>query len=86
MHQSPVGSSVTYLAPIDGIRRVAATGFNYRKHIAEFNMNTPTEPEVFLKATGSLCGPFDPVLRGPNPQAKLDWENGASDRHRSGSA
>jgi 2,4-didehydro-3-deoxy-L-rhamnonate hydrolase len=37
-------------------------------------MNPPAEPEVFLKAIGSLCGPFDPVLRGPNPQAKLDSE------------
>jgi len=73
-HLSAVDGSVTYLAPIDGIRQVAATGFNYRKHIAEFNMNPPAEPEVFLKAIGSPCGPFDPVLRGPNPQAKLDWE------------
>jgi len=31
-HLSAVDGSVTYLAPIDGIRQVAATGFNYRKH------------------------------------------------------
>lgn len=71
---APVDEAVTYLAPIDGIRQVAATGFNYRKHIAEFNMNPPAEPEVFLKAIGSLCGPTDPILRGPNPDVKLDWE------------
>ena len=63
-----------YLAPIDGVRQIAATGFNYKKHIEEFKMKSPTEPEVFLKATTSLTGPDDPILRGPNSGTKLDWE------------
>ncbi|CAM2146674.1 putative hydrolase Bcep18194_B0137 [Pararobbsia alpina] len=63
-----------YLAPIDGVRQFAATGFNYRKHIEEFKMVPPTEPEVFLKAMSSITGPNDPVSRGPNPGTKLDWE------------
>lgn len=71
---SAVDGSFSYLAPIDGIRQIAATGFNYRKHIEEFHMKPPTEPEVFLKATSSLAGPFDPVSRGPNAGVKLDWE------------
>lgn len=70
----PVDGAVTYLAPVHGIRQVSATGFNYRKHIAEFNMTPPSEPEVFLKAVSSLCGPTDPISRGPNPGTKLDWE------------
>lgn len=37
-------------------------------------MNPPAEPEVFLKAIGSLWGPTDPILRGPNTDVKLDWE------------
>jgi 2,4-didehydro-3-deoxy-L-rhamnonate hydrolase len=37
-------------------------------------MKPPTEPEVFLKAIGSLAGPFDPISRGPNQGVKLDWE------------
>jgi 2,4-didehydro-3-deoxy-L-rhamnonate hydrolase len=65
---------VHYLAPIANIRQVAATGFNYRKHIEEFDMEPPSEPEVFLKAISSLCGPVDAISRGPNPQARLDWE------------
>ncbi|MFN5719560.1 MAG: hypothetical protein ACK463_34375, partial [Bradyrhizobium sp.] len=56
---SPIAGDVTYLAPIDGIRQIAATGFNYKKHIEEFKMKPPTEPEVFLKAISSLTGPFD---------------------------
>jgi 2,4-didehydro-3-deoxy-L-rhamnonate hydrolase len=71
---SPISGDFTFLAPINGIRQVAATGFNYKKHIEEFKMKVPTEPEVFLKAITSLTGPFDPIFRGPNHGVKLDWE------------
>ncbi len=71
---SPISGDFTYLAPIAGIRQIAATGFNYKKHIEEFKMKPPKEPEVFLKAIGSLIGPFDPISRGPNHGVKLDWE------------
>jgi 2,4-didehydro-3-deoxy-L-rhamnonate hydrolase len=71
---SPLAGEFTYLAPIEGIRQIAATGFNYKKHIEEFHMKPPTEPEVFLKGIGSLTGPFDPISRGPNKGVKLDWE------------
>jgi 2,4-didehydro-3-deoxy-L-rhamnonate hydrolase len=71
---SPIRGDFTFLAPIEGIRQIAATGFNYKKHIEEFKMKPPTEPEVFLKAIGSLTGPFDPISRGPNQGVKLDWE------------
>jgi 2,4-didehydro-3-deoxy-L-rhamnonate hydrolase len=70
----PLPGEFSYLAPIDGIRQVAATGFNYRKHIEEFKMQPPTEPEVFMKAVTSLAGPNEPISRGPNPGTKLDWE------------
>jgi Fumarylacetoacetate (FAA) hydrolase family len=65
---------VRYLAPISGIRQIPATGFNYKKHIEEMKVPTPTEPEVFLKSMFSLTGPFDPISRGPNRGVKLDWE------------
>ncbi|MEJ1974938.1 MAG: fumarylacetoacetate hydrolase family protein [Acetobacteraceae bacterium] len=71
---SPLRGELTYVAPINGIRQIAATGFNYKKHIEEFKMKPPTEPEVFLKAISSLTGPFDPIFRGPNQGVKLDWE------------
>jgi 2,4-didehydro-3-deoxy-L-rhamnonate hydrolase len=70
----PLRADFTYLAPIAGIRQVTATGFNYRKHIEEFKMKPPTEPEVFLKAITSLIGPYDAISRGPNLNTKLDWE------------
>lgn len=70
----PLAGEVRYLAPIHGIRQIPATGFNYKKHIEEMKVPTPTEPEVFLKSMLSLTGPFDPVQRGPNAGVKLDWE------------
>jgi 2,4-didehydro-3-deoxy-L-rhamnonate hydrolase len=70
----PIAGDVTYLAPIEGVRQIPATGFNYKKHIEEMKVPTPTEPEVFLKSMLSLTGPFDPVSRGPNRGVKLDWE------------
>lgn len=71
---TPLRDAFTLLAPINGVRQVAATGFNYRKHIEEFKMKPPKEPEVFLKSMTSLAGPNDPISRGPSPQVKLDWE------------
>jgi 2,4-didehydro-3-deoxy-L-rhamnonate hydrolase len=70
----PLRGEFRYLAPIHGVRQIAATGFNYKKHIEEFKMTPPTEPEVFLKAVTSLAGPDDTISRGPNPGTKLDWE------------
>jgi 2,4-diketo-3-deoxy-L-fuconate hydrolase len=70
----PIAGEVTYLAPVQGVRQIAATGFNYKKHIEEMKVPVPTEPEVFLKSMLSLTGPFDPVSRGPNSGVKLDWE------------
>jgi len=71
---APVTGEFAYVLPIEGVRQIAATGFNYRKHIEEFHMKPPAEPEVFLKAVTSLTGPFDPISRGPNKGVKLDWE------------
>jgi 2,4-diketo-3-deoxy-L-fuconate hydrolase len=70
----PIAGDVTYLAPIQGIRQIPATGFNYKKHIEEMKVPTPTEPEVFLKSMLSLTGPFDPISRGPNTGVELDWK------------
>jgi 2,4-didehydro-3-deoxy-L-rhamnonate hydrolase len=70
----PVSGEWRYLAPIQGIRQIPATGFNYKKHIQELKVPMPTEPEVFLKSTFALTGPLDPIRRGPNSGVKLDWE------------
>jgi 2,4-didehydro-3-deoxy-L-rhamnonate hydrolase len=71
---TPLKGEVEYLAPIDGVHQIPATGFNYKKHIQELKVPTPTEPEVFLKSQFALTGPYDPIRRGPNQGVKLDWE------------
>jgi 2,4-didehydro-3-deoxy-L-rhamnonate hydrolase len=39
----PLEGEVRYLAPITGIQQNPATGFNYKKHIQEMQVPTPTE-------------------------------------------
>ena len=46
---------------------------NYADHAKETNAAVPTEPVVFLKATSSLCGPFDDIIIPKNSE-KTDWE------------
>jgi 2-keto-4-pentenoate hydratase/2-oxohepta-3-ene-1,7-dioic acid hydratase in catechol pathway len=71
---SPVRGPFTHLAPINGVRQIAATKFNYKKRIEEFKMKPLTEPELFVKAVTALTGPNDPISRGPNAGTELDWE------------
>src|ERR1700722_13668782 len=82
----PLTGEVQYLAPIHGVRQIPATGFNYKKHIQELKVPTPTEPEVFLKSQFSLTGPFDPIRRGPNPSVswtgKLSLQSSLVVKHR----
>ena len=70
----PIMGEVYYLAPIQGVHQIPATGFNYKKHIEEVKVPIPNEPEVFLKSAQSVTGPFDAISRGPNHGVKLDWE------------
>lgn len=42
-----VDGDFTFEAPIADVRQIAATGFNYKQHIAEMKVPTPTEPDVF---------------------------------------
>lgn len=48
-------------------------GLNYADHAAETNAPIPAEPVIFMKATSSLSGPNDPIVR-PRNSSKLDWE------------
>ena len=59
--------------PYAGISKFVAVGLNYSDHAAESNMPIPKEPILFMKATTSLCGPYDDVVQ-PKNSTKLDWE------------
>jgi 2-keto-4-pentenoate hydratase/2-oxohepta-3-ene-1,7-dioic acid hydratase in catechol pathway len=49
------------LAPIEP-RDIICIGLNYRKHAAEGNLPVPEWPVVFMKNSGSLQNPGDPIV------------------------
>jgi 2-keto-4-pentenoate hydratase/2-oxohepta-3-ene-1,7-dioic acid hydratase in catechol pathway len=59
--------------PVARPRNVFAIGLNYTDHARETNAAIPTEPVLFMKATGAVCGPHDPILI-PRDSTKTDWE------------
>ena len=48
-------------------------GLNYADHAREAGLPIPTEPIIFLKASSSISGPTDPIIKPPH-STKLDWE------------
>lgn len=67
----PAGSRIG--SPIARPSKILCIGLNYRKHAAEAGMEVPKVPIVFMKATSSLSGPFDPIYI-PKNSLKTDWE------------
>ena len=53
--------------------KIIAVGLNYTDHAKEANLEVPSEPIIFMKATTSFSGPFDPVVI-PKDSHKTDWE------------
>ena len=53
--------------------KILALGLNYRDHAAEFNMELPEEPLLFMKPPSSVIGPGDPVVCPPASQ-RVDYE------------
>ncbi|NQY21574.1 MAG: fumarylacetoacetate hydrolase family protein [Campylobacteraceae bacterium] len=61
------------LAPIDNVGKIVCIGLNYSDHAKESGMKLPSEPVVFMKATSSICGPYDDIEL-PKNSSKTDWE------------
>lgn len=59
--------------PIIGTRSFVCIVLNYKDHAVEAGMKPPSEPVVFLKTTGAICGPDYDLLLPPGSQ-KTDWE------------
>ena len=60
-------------SPIARPSKIICVGLNYRKHAEEAGMAVPEVPIIFMKATSSLSGPFDPILI-PRNSVQTDWE------------
>jgi len=71
LHEIPAGSRLG--SPIARPSKIICIGLNYRQHAIESGMAVPEVPIIFMKATSSLCGPFDPILI-PKNSVKTDWE------------
>lgn len=68
-----VSADVRLAAPVTGVSKIIAIGFNYIDHAAEMAVAVPEEPLVFSKAVSALSNPFDPVIE-PRAATKLDYE------------
>jgi 2-keto-4-pentenoate hydratase/2-oxohepta-3-ene-1,7-dioic acid hydratase in catechol pathway len=61
------------LSPVTSDARIICQGLNYRDHAAEAGHQERKQNLFFSKASSSLCGPFDDVVRPSNTEL-LDYE------------
>lgn len=73
MQLAEIDASSRIGAPIAQPSKIICVGLNYRKHAEEAGMAVPEVPIIFMKATSSLCGPFDEIFI-PKNSVKTDWE------------
>lgn len=59
--------------PVTGMKNLICIGLNYADHAAETGAPIPSEPIIFLKSLGALCGPNDDIVI-PKGSEKTDWE------------
>ena len=59
--------------PLAYVPNLLCIGLNYADHAAETGSPIPDQPVLFMKHTGSIVGPNDPVHL-PKGSAKSDWE------------
>ena len=73
--QSPeeVPSSERWASPIARPGMIMCVGLNYSDHAKESGMDVPGEPVLFMKASNTICGPYDEVTI-PKGSRKTDWE------------
>lgn len=74
-HLPLVESSVRLGSCVANPGKIVCVGFNSSTHAKQMGLVPSPQQEMvlFLKATSSICGPFDPILYSPMMQ-KLDWE------------
>jgi len=60
-------------SPVPYPSKIMCVGLNYSLHARESGMDVPKQPVLFMKATSSLSGPFDPIIIPKNSKA-TDWE------------
>lgn len=71
LKEIPAGSRLG--SPVARPSKILCIGLNYRKHAEEAGMPVPEAPILFMKASSSLCGPFDNIFI-PRNSTQTDWE------------
>lgn len=69
----PVSKDTRLGSPVSRPSKIICIGLNYSDHAKESNMQLPTEPVVFFKATTAMVGPNDNLVI-PKNSKKTDWE------------
>ncbi len=68
-----VEGNIRLLCPLPEGGKLLCIGLNYRDHAIESGMEIPSEPVVFNKLAGTLCGPDD-IVPLPAVSQKVDYE------------
>ena len=68
-----VSDDVRWAACVSRPNMIICIGLNYADHAAEAGLEIPKEPILFMKATNTICGPYDDVAI-PKNSHKTDWE------------
>ena len=68
-----VAENIRWASPVARPSKIICIGLNYSDHAKESNMQLPSEPVVFFKATSSMVGPNDDLII-PKKSIKTDWE------------
>jgi 2-keto-4-pentenoate hydratase/2-oxohepta-3-ene-1,7-dioic acid hydratase in catechol pathway len=66
-------NSAQLLPPVPDPGKIVCLGLNYVEHAKEGGHQAPDYPALFIRATTSLVGPSEPVVR-PRVSEKLDYE------------
>ena len=70
----PLVATGARLGPCVGkVGKFICVGLNYLDHVREAGAALPTEPVLFMKATSSISGPYDPLMIPPGC-TMVDWE------------
>jgi 2,4-didehydro-3-deoxy-L-rhamnonate hydrolase len=62
-----------WASPVPKPGMIMCVGLNYSDHAKESGMDLPKEPVLFMKASNTICGPYDEVAI-PKESKKTDWE------------
>lgn len=68
-----VPEAARWASPIARPGMIMCIGLNYADHAQESGMEIPAEPLIFMKASNTIAGPYDPV-KIPKGSEKTDWE------------